>query len=61
MTGPQEPAGRGRLRAGHADREQMIEALKDAFVQGRLTREELDVRGPGAGRADPYRSGRPHR
>lgn len=48
MTGPQDPAGRGRLRAGHADREQVIEALKDAFVQGRLTRGELDVR---AGRA----------
>jgi pseudouridine-5'-phosphate glycosidase len=48
MTGQQDPAGRGGLRAGHADREQVIEALKDAFVQGRLTREELDVR---AGRA----------
>ena len=48
MTGPHDPAGRGRLRAGHADREQVIEALKDAFVRGRLTREELDVR---AGRA----------
>ena len=50
MTGPEDPAaaGRDRLRAGHADREQVIEALKDAFVQGRLTRDELDVR---AGRA----------
>jgi len=50
MTGPEDPAaaGRDRLRAGHADREQAIEALKDAFVQGRLTRDELDVR---AGRA----------
>ncbi len=49
-TGPQDPAAAGgdRLRAGHADREQVIEALKDAFVQGRLTRDELDVR---AGRA----------
>ena len=45
-TGPQDPAaaGRDRLRAGHADREQVIEALKDAFVQGRLTRDELDAR-----------------
>ena len=45
-TGPQDPAaaGRERLRAGHADREQVIEALKDAFVQGRLTRDELDAR-----------------
>ena len=35
-TGPQDPAaaGRDRLRAGHADREQVIEALKDAFVHG---------------------------
>ena len=50
MTGPEDPAaaGRDRLRAGHADREQVIEALKDAFVHGRLTRGELDVR---AGRA----------
>jgi hypothetical protein len=50
MTGPGDPAAavRDRLRAGHADREQAIEALKDAFVQGRLTRDELDVR---AGRA----------
>ena len=49
-TGPQDPAAAGgdRLRAGHADREQVIEARKDAFVQGRLTRDELDVR---AGRA----------
>jgi Domain of unknown function (DUF1707) len=39
------PAGpRGRLRASHADREQVIEALKDAFVQGRLTGDELDSR-----------------
>jgi hypothetical protein len=41
MTGPEDPAaaGRDRLRAGHADREQVIEALKNAFVQGRLTRD----------------------
>jgi len=32
------------LRASHADREQVIEVLKDAFVQGRLTRHELDSR-----------------
>ncbi len=49
-TGPQDPAaaGRDRLRAGHADREQVIEALKDAFVHGRLTRDEFGTR---AGRA----------
>jgi DUF1707 SHOCT-like domain len=46
MTGPEDQAaaGRDRLRAGHADREQAIETLKDAFVQGRLTRDELDAR-----------------
>jgi Domain of unknown function (DUF1707) len=35
---------RGYLRAADADREQVIETLKDAFVQGRLTRDELGVR-----------------
>ena len=46
MTGPQDLAAAGgdRLRASHADREQVIEALKDAFVQGRLTRDELAAR-----------------
>ena len=38
------PAGRGRLRASHADREQVIGTLKDAFVQGRLTKDEFDSR-----------------
>lgn len=33
-----------RLRASHADREQVIDALKAAFVQGRLTKGELDTR-----------------
>ena len=36
--------GRGRLRAAHADRERVIEVLKAAFVQGRLTKDEFDVR-----------------
>ena len=36
--------GRGRLRASHADREQVIEALKAAFVHGRLDRDEFDLR-----------------
>jgi hypothetical protein len=36
--------GRGRLRASHADREQVIEVLKAAFVQGRLNRDEFDLR-----------------
>jgi hypothetical protein len=38
------PASRGRLRASHADREQVIDALKDAFVQDRLTKDEFDAR-----------------
>ncbi len=37
-------AGRGHLRASHADREQTIDALKTAFVQGRLTMDEFDAR-----------------
>lgn len=37
-------AGRGRLRASRADREQVIDVLKTAFVQGRLDRDELDLR-----------------
>jgi hypothetical protein len=46
MAGPQDPAAasRDQLRAGHADREQVIEALKAAFVHGRLTKAELDTR-----------------
>src|SRR3984957_10674977 len=46
MTGPGDAAGagHGRLRAGHADREQAIEALKIAFVDGRLTKDELAAR-----------------
>ncbi len=35
---------RGHLRASHADREQMIDTLKAAFVQGRLTKDEFDAR-----------------
>jgi hypothetical protein len=37
-------ASRGRLRTSHADRERMVDVLKAAFVQGRLTKEEFDVR-----------------
>ena len=40
--------GRGHLRASHDDRERVIVMLKAAFVQGRLTKDELDAR---AGRA----------
>jgi hypothetical protein len=37
-------AGRGRLRASHADREQVIGTLKAAFVQGMLVKDEFDLR-----------------
>ena len=36
--------GCGDLRASHADREQVIDRLKVAFVQGRLGEDEFDVR-----------------
>ena len=43
-----EPAAgagvRGQLRASHADREQVIGTLKAAFVQGRLVKDEFDLR-----------------
>jgi len=38
-----EGRGRGELRASNADREQVIEVLKAAFVQGRLAKEEFDL------------------
>jgi hypothetical protein len=49
VTGPGDgtatPAeGRGRLRTSHADREQVIDVLKAAFVQGMLTKGEFDER-----------------
>jgi hypothetical protein len=34
----------GRLRTSHADREQATDVLKAAFVQGRLTKDEFDLR-----------------
>src|SRR5712691_9630651 len=46
-TGPYDPvpaADPGRLRASHADRERVIDTLKAAFVQGRLTKDEFDTR-----------------
>ena len=48
MTGPGDrvPAaagGPGHLRASHADRERVVDTLKAAFVQGRLTEVELDA------------------
>ena len=36
-------APQSRLRASHADREQVIDTLKDAIVQDRLTKDEFDA------------------
>jgi hypothetical protein len=49
MAGPGDEiaaaaGGHGRLRASHADREQVIGMLKAAFVQGMLAKDELDER-----------------
>jgi hypothetical protein len=53
MTGPGDHVaaaagvpgrGPGDLRASHADREQVIDTVKAAFVRGQLTMGELDAR-----------------
>lgn len=49
MAGPaDEPApraaGRGHVRAAHADRDVVIETLKSAFAQGLVDRDEFDLR-----------------
>jgi hypothetical protein len=56
MTGPGEAfaAARGHLRAAHADREQVVTVLKSAYVQGRLTKDELDTRAGQAFAARTY-------
>jgi hypothetical protein len=36
--------GRGHLRASHADREQAVNLVKAAFVQGLLAKDEFDLR-----------------
>jgi hypothetical protein len=41
---PMAAAGRDHIRASHADREHVIDTLKAAFVQGRLTKDEFDQR-----------------
>jgi hypothetical protein len=47
MAGPgdeiETAEGRGHLRASHADRAQVIETLKAAFVQGMLVNNEFDL------------------
>ena len=46
MAGPgdRRAAGYSYQRASHADRERVIDMLKAAFVQGRLARDEFDLR-----------------
>ena len=49
MAGPGDEmltgaVGQNRLRASHADRGQVIAALEDAFVQGRLAKDEFELR-----------------
>jgi Domain of unknown function (DUF1707) len=41
---PGAQAASASLRASRADRERVIDLLKAAFVQGRLTRDEFDAR-----------------
>ena len=48
------PGDHGRLRACHADREQVIGILQAAFAQGRLTPDELDARAGQAFAARTY-------
>ncbi len=47
-------AGDGHLRASDADRERVIDALKDAFAQGRLTQSELARRAGQALKSKTY-------
>jgi hypothetical protein len=44
QPGDERAARRASLRTSHADREQVVDTLKDAFVQGRLTKDEFDSR-----------------
>jgi uncharacterized protein DUF1707 len=49
-----EKLTRARLRASHADRDQAIDRLKAAFVQGRLSKDELETRAAQAFSARTY-------
>ena len=49
VTGPGDElaasaAGRGYLRVSHAEREQVIDTIKAAFVRGMLAKDEFDLR-----------------
>jgi hypothetical protein len=43
-SGDEIASGRGPLRASRADRERVIDILKAAFVDERLTKDEFDLR-----------------
>lgn len=47
-------AAYGRFLASHTDREQVVDTLKAAFVEGRLTKDELDARAGQAFAARTY-------
>jgi len=56
-SGDQTAAGaaaHGRFLASHTDREQVVDRLKAAFVEGRLTKDELDARAGQAFAARTY-------
>lgn len=43
-SGSRQVSERGQMRASHADRDSAVGLLKKAFVEGRLTKDEYDVR-----------------
>jgi DUF1707 SHOCT-like domain len=49
-----DAAARDHLRASHADREHVVDVIKTAFVQGRLTKAEMDARAGQAFAARTY-------
>src|SRR5215472_15278270 len=44
VSGPSEPRTQGELRASHMDRDRVVELLRVAAGDGRLTPDELDQR-----------------
>src|SRR5580693_5549409 len=44
VSRPSEPSAQGELRASHMDRDRVVELLRVAAGDGRLTPEELDER-----------------
>lgn len=48
FSSPSGPAGPGELRVSHAERDQAVDALQNAFAEGRIDHAELDRRIEGA-------------